>query len=122
MSNSEDFIWIVSSETENTEQEQYKSPQRGAIKEISESIIDKGVRVPAQLLKSNFQSFFQTMIGLVSEIPKEDLAYTVDEIIIHAEVSGSGTIKLIGGITSGAKGGITFKLKRVQSDKGVQSK
>jgi len=116
MSSNEDFIWIVSSDTESAGQEYAKSPQRGAIQEISESIIDKGVRVPAQVLKSNFQNFFRTVIGLVSEIPQENQGYTVDEIVIHAEVSGSGSIKLVGGITSGAKGGITFKLKRVQSN------
>ncbi len=74
MSYTEDFIWVVASDQE-TEQE-YKSPDRG-IREISEKIISKGIKIPAEQLKSNFHNFFRNVIGLISEIPESDLPYVV---------------------------------------------
>ena len=70
--------------------------------------------LPSTKIKSNFQNFFRNVIGLIDEIPEGDLPYVVDEIEIQAEISGEGKIQLVGGITAGAKGGITFKLKRVK--------
>lgn len=115
MSQNEDFIWVVTSDKEESEQQHYKSPDRG-IREISEKVISKGIKIPAAQLKSNFQNFFRNVIGLIDEIPEGNLPYVVDEIEIQAEISGEGKIQLVGGITTGAKGGITFKLKRVQSN------
>ena len=83
MSHIEDFIWVVTSDQETSQE--YESPKRG-IREISEKVISKGIKVPAELLKSNFQNFFRSVIGLIDEIPEGDLPYVVDEIEIQVVV------------------------------------
>jgi hypothetical protein len=112
MSASDEFIWVVTADTLSTQVE--TSPNRG-IREITSEVIREGIKIPAENLKSNVESFFKTVLSLVSQVPQGDFPYVLDEIEICAEVSGEGKIQLVGGITAGAKGGITFKLKRVAS-------
>lgn len=111
MSQNEDFLWVITDDNDAQNLEYDQTVQRG-IKEIAETAVSKGIQVPVHLLKSNFQKFFRAVIGLVSEIPEGDVPYVVDEIVIQAEISGSGEIKLLGGVSAGTKNGIMFKLKR----------
>ncbi len=113
MAHTEDFIWVVTSDQQPAQAEE---SVRGIkeIKEVAKSVFSKGVKISTEKMKSSFQGFFRTVISLIDEIPQENTPYQVDEIEIHAEISAEGKIQLIGGITTGTKGGITFKLRRVQ--------
>ena len=111
MPNNDDFLWVVTAEQGSEDLQTYNNPDRG-IHEITQKMISKGVKIPAEKLKSSFHSFFRTVISLIDEIPEVDSNYVVDEIQIQAEVSAEGKIQLVGGITTGTKGGISFKLKR----------
>ncbi len=113
MSQNDDSIWVV---TPSSDVEHGPGAAYRGVREIKEQVIRKGIQIPAANLKSNFESFFKNVISLMSELPEGKFPFTVEEIEISAEISGEGKIQLVGGITAGAKGGITFKLKRVKSN------
>jgi hypothetical protein len=113
MALSEDVIWVITSDGQNIQNTE--SPYRG-IHEIKDSIVRKGLSIPVEDFKSNFNQFFKTVSGLIGSMPEGNLPYAIDEIEISAEISAEGKFQLIGGIGIGAKGGITFKLKRAKKD------
>ena len=94
MAHTDDFIWVVTSDQEDSGQEYYKSPDRG-IREITEKAISKGIKIPAEKLKSSFQGFFRNVISLIDEIPEGELPYVIDEIEIQAEISAEGEVRWV---------------------------
>ena len=107
---SEDEMLVVTNPIASGE-----SPNRGAVnrgvREVYESVSGE-VKLPVEILKANFESFFGHVMNIVSIVSDRQLPYHVDEIEISAEVSGEGKIQLIGAVSAGAKGGITLRLKR----------
>lgn len=108
----ENYIWVLTSSHSSTQGQ--ASADRG-LREITETIMSKGIKIPAENLKSSLESFFKVVLNLISDLPELKLPYSLDEIEICAEISAEGKIQLVGGLTAGAKGGITFKLKRSDS-------
>jgi hypothetical protein len=75
-------------------------------------------KVASETLTNNFAAFLQQILGLLKTIPEAAEAYRIEEIELSAEISGEGKVQLIGGVTTGMKGGVTFKLKRVPDPPG----
>lgn len=108
MSESQDYIWVVTAPAGNAPG---AGPAQRGLREIGEQMA-QGVKLPVEALRANFDAFFKNVIGMVSAVP-EGFPYSLEEIELSAEISGEGKIQLVGGISAGAKGGIKFKLKRV---------
>jgi len=119
MFDTESSLWVITSGTGSHSGD--VSADRG-IREITERAFHYGVKIPVEQLKANFEDFFKNIVTLINTVPDHNLPYTLDEIEICAEISGEGKIQLVGGLTTGAKGGIKFKLKRVATAQGLTSK
>lgn len=104
---STDYILISTSSAPAVET---AGPNRG-LREITQEIV-RVAQVPSQALAANFQAFAETISRALAAIPEATSSFQIDEVEVSAEVSGEGKLQLIGGLTAGIKGGITFKLKR----------
>lgn len=70
-------------------------------------------QIPTQVLCENISEFTKDINCLLNTVKSEsESPYELDEIEIHAEITLSGSINLVGGISSGTMGGITLKFKK----------
>lgn len=76
----------------------------------------QGVSAPVALktdvLRDNLAGFLSAMNEALEALPQAVHGFKLDEIELVVEVSGEGSIQLLGGVKVGASGGITLKLKR----------
>jgi hypothetical protein len=70
------------------------------------------VSLDVELLKVNLKGFLGAVGDVMSEVPKANGPFCVDEIEFTVEVNAEGSFQLIGGAKLGAKGGLTVRLKR----------
>jgi hypothetical protein len=82
------------------------------IREISQGLVRLATNVPTETLTSNFEKFINGILGVLNAVPEGQASYGIEEIELSCEISGEGKVQLIGGLTAGMKGGITFKLRR----------
>lgn len=96
--NSQDKIWIVTVRESTTLAEK---------RELVERQIDVGI------LSGELQSFLSKLSSILTETPKAVGDYELDEIELSAEISASGTIKILGsGIESSLGSGLKFVFRR----------
>lgn len=70
-------------------------------------------QIPTQVLCENISEFTKGINRLLNTVKSEsESPYELDEIEVHAEITLSGSINLIGGVSSGTMGGITLKFKK----------
>ncbi|WP_204153018.1 hypothetical protein [Leptolyngbya sp. CCY15150] len=94
----EDRIWVVTVRQSTTLTER---------RELIETQIDVGV------LSGELQSFLSKLGSILTATPKAIGDYELDEIELSAEVSASGTIKILGsGIESSLGSGLKFVFRR----------
>lgn len=94
----EDKIWVVTVRQSTTLAER---------RELIETQIDVGV------LSGELQSFLSKLSSILTATPKAIGDYELDEIELSAEVSASGTIKILGsGIESSLGSGLKFVFRR----------
>jgi hypothetical protein len=76
----------------------------------------QGVSAPIKLktdvLRDNLAGFLDAMNEALQGLPQVVQGFKLEEIELVVEVSGEGSIQLLGGVKVGASGGITLKLKR----------
>jgi hypothetical protein len=72
----------------------------------------KVVDLSTERLQAQLDGFINAITPLLAKLPPASHGFSVEEIELSAEISGEGKIELVGGITAGAKGGITFRLRR----------
>jgi hypothetical protein len=78
--------------------------------------LTSGVAAPvalnAELLKNNLRGFVDAFRDALAGMPEFAQGFKLDEIELVVEVTGEGSVQLVGGVKVGARGGITLKLKR----------
>lgn len=77
------------------------------------SVRSKVKEIPVTTLCENLSEFVKKInqsIGALDDNVSN--AYSLDEFEIHAEITLSGSINLIGGLSSGTTGGITLRFKK----------
>ena len=72
----------------------------------------RAVGLDTDVLKKNLNVFVQSVQDVLKDLPQLDKPFRLDEIELTVEVSGEGSLQLVGGVKIGASGGITLKLKR----------
>ena len=77
------------------------------------SIKTKVREVSAEKLSENLSALVNNISQSLSSM-EENISgsYYLDEFEINAEITLSGTINIIGGLSSGATGGVTLKFKK----------
>lgn len=110
MAESDNFIIVLTSAVEGR-----TDPNRG-FREITQNVIGLATQIPAEKLRSNFEAFVKNVLGLLNAVPEDQSGYKIEEIELSAEISSEGKVQLVGGLSAGMKGGITFKLKRFPAD------
>lgn len=87
-------------------------------------VVDKGAKggffsqgmaptkLRADVLRDNIADFVKAMNEALQGVPQFLDGFKLDEIELVLEVSGEGSVQLVGGVKVGASGGITLKLKR----------
>ena len=78
---------------------------------MSQKIIEP-VRLNADTLGRNLADFVTSLNDALSALPPLVQGFRLEEIDVVVEVSGEGSVQMIGGLELGATGGITLKLKR----------
>jgi hypothetical protein len=81
-------------------------------REVTQQAARVAFEFPKETLVSSFETFIKAIGGLLRSVPEGPSGYRIEEIELSAEISGEGKLQLIGGVTAGMKGGITFKLRR----------
>lgn len=69
------------------------------------------VKVGANVLAENMQSFLALLDEVLSNQPKSVSGYSIDEIELNLAVNAHGGIELVGKLTAGMEAGIKIKLK-----------
>lgn len=69
-------------------------------------------KIGVEILKDHITSFVGSVNSLLSGIPAKEGTFKLNEIELTVEINAEGSIQLIGGIKTGASGGITLRLKR----------
>ena len=114
MPETDDYIIVLNSSVPSTESPDLR---RGLGSDLLQGVLSAN-KVASETLTNNFAAFLQRILGLLKTIPEAAEAYRIEEIELSAEISGEGKVQLIGGVTTGMKGGVTFKLKRVPDPPG----
>lgn len=70
------------------------------------------VRLKTDLLRENLAGFVAAINETLKGVPQIVEGFKLDEIDLVIEVTGEGSVQLVGGVKVGASGGITIKLKR----------
>jgi hypothetical protein len=63
-------------------------------------------------LRDNLRDFINSLNETLSSIPQLSAPFKLQELEVTVEVTGEGSIQLIGGVKIGASGGITLHLKQ----------
>jgi hypothetical protein len=75
-----------------------------------------GSRGPVQfsvtILSENLKKFVESVNQLMTNVPKLQEPFRLEEIELSVEVNAEGNFQLIGGVKSGVTGGLTLKLRR----------
>lgn len=69
-------------------------------------------KLKTDVLRNNLADFVGALNEALKGIPDLLEGFKLDEIEVVVEVSGEGSIQMLGGLKVGASGGITLKLKR----------
>ena len=70
------------------------------------------VKLDPAALQKNLAAFVGAFAAALEPLPPDIHGFRIDEIEIVVEISGEGSVQLVGGVKVGASGGITLKLKR----------
>lgn len=68
--------------------------------------------VSLEKIRDNFQRLMSALGEALKDLPLGLGAYQIQEIELACEIDVEGEVRLIGGIKTGAKGGVTVKLQR----------
>jgi hypothetical protein len=100
-----DTIWVVTNESEET--------RGGRGREVKPLKIEE--------LAVNINLFLEQVGGILEKTPEKLGKFHFDELEVHAEITGKGTIALFGtGGELGAAGGLRFVFRRSQTFGDVQ--
>ncbi|MGF1482383.1 MAG: hypothetical protein ACFB4I_23395 [Cyanophyceae cyanobacterium] len=114
-------IWIVTEEAETTAVEGDKSrglsnPWQTERVVVTETV----VQVSSEKLEANMTEFLEVVAGIFERADaqaEKKSRMQLDEVELSVEISGEGEVKLLGtGGKAGAKGAITLKFKRNQTE------
>jgi hypothetical protein len=108
MPNEDKFVVVITS----TEEAGGRVSSDRGIREIAQNFVAEGVKIPVRDLQANLEDFLDGILSVIANIPARKLPYSLEEIEISAEIAAEGEIKLIGGVKAGAKGGVTFRLRK----------
>lgn len=78
-----------------------KGPSLYVVKELSVDTIRK-----------NLLDLSETLDSVLEDIGQSNGKFSLEEISLNVEISGSGKIQLIGAVEAGVKGGITLTFKK----------
>lgn len=121
----EETIWIVT-EADSTEVNEVSGAKSGSsgnpwsrtLERVSTAT--QSVRINASQLETKMSEFLQVVGRIFSNIDRNanlGSGYQLDEIELSVEITAEGEVKLIGtGGKAGAKGAITLKFKRTDSE------
>ena len=120
----EESIWIVT-EADSTEVSETITGAKGignpwsrTLERVSTST--QSVRISASQLEKKMSEFLKVVrriFGNIEQNANLGSGYQLDEIELSVEITAEGTVKLIGnGGQAGAKGAITLKFKRTDSE------
>lgn len=89
--------------------EEELSPRRSGESKRKRQKINK---IPVDEFADEASSFYHKMVNIFGNLKNEKKGCFLEEIVINAEVSGSGSIGFLGtGVEAGIRGSVQFKLK-----------